>query len=250
MESYYKKIEAARWRVEHRDFDNGGGYDGSDLWEDKPHHVMYYPSFKGYFIYMILWVHHKEDAHGNTWLGFYNCDHDGLPPFEGKLNGSYEFSLELDEVVPWLSMNYGHLTDAEDYQYLADILAPVYISDDNEKFKISSDLNRHRALQWLNTRITQVTISPVSQPSLGLQWNEPRTEFVELMHALFEAGTLTTTVKGGRTGAIERLGQALGVEGRTPISTVLQDIKNKRNGDRQTPLLDRLRERFLAYLNK
>lgn len=86
--------------------------------------------------------------------------------------------------------------------------------------------------------------------TLGLTWQGPRTEFVELACALYEAGAITIDGLGGRDAVVERLGSALGVTGKTPVSTVLQDIKNKRNGDRQTPLLDRLKTKFLDYLGK
>ncbi len=93
--------------------------------------------------------------------------------------------------------------------------------------------------------------APLIQPaSLGLTWKGPRTEFIELMYALFEADALTIDVKGGRKEAIERLGNMLGVRGTTDPHTVIQDIKNKRNGDRQTPLLDRLKTKLLDYLSR
>lgn len=119
---------------------------------------------------------------------------------------------------------------------------PVVLEQLVQQAKIEEEL-----FGYSDQQVPDVAPSPAT---LGLKWHAPRTEFVELIYALFEAGAITSIVPGGREGAVKRLGEALGVEGKTAPSTVIQDIKTKRNRDRLTPLLDRLKEKFLDYLSR
>lgn len=146
--------------------------------------------------------------------------------------------------MAWLEKTYGDLADAEDYQYLINILETAYHQHSEPFYK------KELALQWLRDKLKQAVALPAAFKELGLQWNTPRIEFVELMYALFEAGVLKITSESkSRAKAIDRLGEILQVEGKEKIDSVLQNIK-KRNSDRQTPLLDRLKESLSEYINR
>jgi hypothetical protein len=242
MSSYYQKKKAAREKIESGAFSKRENVLG-EMVDEKPYQVMYSSGFPGYFIYMVTGDYggYGPDRKLTPWGFQYYEDWmyftDGVTPAAYTLPADYEFHLEFFEVPAWLDKYYGNL-DSDDYLYLTRI-----ISGHQHIINAPAPQNKSVAMQWLNVKLEEVSKAPFAPTNLGLKWQGPRAEFVELVHALFNAGALTITEKGGRDGATKRLGEALGIKGTTPYSTVLNDIKS-RNNDRQTPLLDRLKERF------
>jgi hypothetical protein len=251
MSSFYQKRDAARKKVASGKLSKRENPLGKMV-DEKPYHVMYSDGFPGYFIYMITGNHGGFDVErthtpwGFDYYGDSDIYPDRIPPAD------YEHNVDMTELVAWLEKYYGDLPDVEDYQYIKTILESHIDSSGRQRDSNGNKIlwsKEALAIKWLESKLEPA--NPSAPATLGLQWHGPRAEFVELVYALFESGSLTITQKGanGRAGAIERLGSALGVEGKDKVDSVLQVIK-KRNSDRQTPLLDRLKERLLLYLAK
>ena len=218
--------------------------------EEKPYHVMYSDGFPGYFAYMVLCNFGSLDSiRQRTWWGFEYYDHfEDYSPYYREPPIDYEFILNTTEVIPWLNKYYGNCPHIEDYQYLLDIVE----SDRNTSGEVHShaELNKARAVKWLNTKIEQFGNQPAVYDDLGIRWNVSRAQLVELVYALSLAGAITATKPGGKEGMVERLGKAFGVEASSPVSIVVNAIRNKRSNERRAPLLSKILDVFTKWLNE
>ncbi|MBD2714366.1 hypothetical protein KBK19_04890 [Microvirga sp. STR05] len=215
MKSYYEKSEAARLKIESGDMDLREDPLGNMV-KEQPYHVMYSEGFPGYFTYMVLCDFGElDDKRQRTSWGFDFYNTEQYSPYYRRPPATYEYCLSSSEVEAWLDKFYGNLPDSEEYKYLISILVNAHNS--SGEFFTHTEYNKASALKWLNDKVEQKNGSQKVFAGLGLQWNTPRAEYIELMYGLFECGALTATGKGGRAGAIERLGEALGIEGKVQL---------------------------------
>ncbi|WP_100337226.1 hypothetical protein [Hymenobacter chitinivorans] len=155
MSSYYQKVEAARLFVEQGNFPDRIESHGT-RWRGKPYHVIYYPSFKGYFRWMVLGERDSVDEYGYTCWGFdMKTWADGYDLLESP--------LATDEVTAWLEFHYGSLSDLYDYQYLSDLLVAKGVEVN------WANSSRERAFQWIQTKLDQLTHTSSIPNEVGLR---------------------------------------------------------------------------------
>jgi hypothetical protein len=245
MNSYYDNKKAAEERIASGNFalrENRLG----QMVEEKPYHIMYSYGFPSYFIYMIFRDHGEmSDSVHNTWWGFDLYEEsEEHSPYYRETPPDYEHSLSVVELIPWLDKYYGSLTSIEHYQYLLDIVDSSY-----SQYK-HSPVKHARVIKWLAIKIEQFSTPSSSSIELGIKWNSSRAQLVELIYALSQSGAITAIKPGGLEGIIERLGKALGVEATTPVSVVVNSIRNKRSDKNRTPLLTKLLDSYTKWLNE
>ena len=248
MSSFYQKSGAAHQKIESGHFSLRMNRLG-EMVPEKPYHVMYSSGFAGYFTYMVLcdFGSLDENRQRTPWGFDYYDDLEDYSPYYRKAPADYEHFLSPTEVVSWLRIYYDNLPDAEDYQYLITILETAYNSSD-VRFAQAS-YNKALALGWLQSKLQQASVSSIPLTDFGFQWNASNAEFMELIYALTESGVITSTMPGGKKGIAERLGKLLGVEGLKNISVTVNALRKKRNNDRLTPLLDKLKNSYLAWVH-
>jgi hypothetical protein len=249
MSSFFEKRKVAQEEIESGNLSLRENPLG-EMVEEKPYHKMYSNGFPGYFTYIVLCDYGSLDSNRqHTGWGFDYYDHyEDYSPYYREPPVDYEYCLSTTELVPWLDKYYGGLTSVEDYQYLLDILEAAHNS--TGEIHLHAELNKARALKWLNMKIEQLVSLPASYNDLAIRWNVSRAQLVELVYALSLAGVITSTKPGGIEGMVERLGKALGIEATSSVSVVVNSIKNKRSDKRRTPLLTKILDVYTKWLNE
>jgi len=307
MSSYYKKVQAVRNQKILFDKLRQMRHPVGFIMRPVDYTKMYSESFKEYFIYKVLGDSGPVLSNGKTpWgLDVKAIERSKQTSDRGlEMPNDWEYPVHLTELEAWLEKDYGHLTEAEDYQYLANIL----LASDVTESQPSIQVNKARALHWLQVKIDasasisaaapnaapygvipgvvipgtvmpevvtpagvipalvmpdvfipdivtpEVVIPEVVTPTntheLGLEWNIPATQFVEMALGLITSGAVKVPNRVGRDATIEMLAKALGFTLGSPVRVIINNIRTQRNEDRPAPLLARMLSEFLGYIKK
>lgn len=214
------------------------------------------PDTKGYEYTVNAKQHYNDIINENALLHYYTVKHFIYHP-----NFAEHFQKEIGTCPPWRAKYLleevfspqslakpNQLDGWEDYEYLADVLRASLVNTTYEDATFNK-VSLQIGVDWLLETIRQLRPERIEQTDVeGLKWQGSKAELAELGYSLLEAG-LIKAKEGERGAVLAALGHSFGLDLGKPESH-LQTIQKRKSAVSSTPLLDRLKRAFEAFLER